>query len=219
MSFREDAAALAKTLKSLYGDLADEPLFPALQPSEPSLSPTLAQYAEEIRYCQNCSLYIGRGHSVFGRGLPEAEIAFVGDFPSDADDGQGEPFSDEAGELLHKMIVAMKLRPEETYLTNFFKCRPPAGQRLEQEHFRACEEILSRQFSFLAARIVVALGENSARALARSEAPLAVLRGQVFSWNERSVYCTHHPRDLLRSPAKKKEAWADLQAVMRALQK
>lgn len=221
-----DAKDLALTLKSLYGDLAD---FPFLQPrarerSAPATatataSEALSALAAEIRFCERCELHIGRHQLVFGRGLPEARIAFVGDFPSDADDEAGLPFSDESGDLLRKMIVAMKLQPEETYLTNVFKCRPPRNHRVEQDLFRACENHLERQFDLLSARFVVAMGEHAARALSRSESPLPVLRGQIYDWRGRSVFCTYHPRDLLASPARKKEAWSDLQAVMRAMER
>jgi DNA polymerase len=154
---------------------------------------------------------------VFGRGHWGARIAFVGDFPSVADDRVGEPFTDEHGELLHKMILAMKVRPEQAYLTNLYKCRPPAGERPEAKHFLACQKHLIYQFSQIGAPVVVALGEAAARALCRAEAPLQVLRKQVFEWQGRKVIPTHHPRDLHASPALKKETWEDLQAAMREL--
>ncbi len=216
------AKALALTVRSLYGDLLDLPLFaPATldQHAKTSPSEALAAYEQKIRHCQNCMLHIGRSQLVFGRGNPQAKVAFVGDFPSDGDDASGQPFSDAAGELLHKMIVAMKLKPEEVYLTNVLKCRPPASQKPQTEFFLHCERHLQQQFQWLHAPLVVALGDFSAKALASAEAPLAVLRKQTFSWNDRSVFCTHHPRDLLRDPAKKKEAWEDLQLVMLALAK
>jgi DNA polymerase len=133
------------------------------------------------------------------------------------DDQRGEPFSDATGELLHKMILAMKIRPEEAYLTNLFKCRPPAGERSTMKHVQACEAHLRFQFSQIAAPVVVALGDTASRALARSESPLQVLRKQVFDWQGRKVIPTHHPRDLHQSPALKKETWDDLQAAMREL--
>jgi DNA polymerase len=223
MAFPDDAKALAHTLKSIYGDLLDLPL---LHPGEPksvraggktSPSEALAAYAEEIRYCQHCLYHMGRRHLVFGRGQPEARIAFVGDFPSDQDDAKGEPFSDDAGDLLHKMIVAMKLKPEETYLTTLSKCRLPAGARPELDRFEHEEDHLKKQFAHLQAEFIVAMGDAAARTLAHSESPLPVLRKQIFDWEGRKVFVTHHPRDLLSSPAKKKEAWEDLQAVMRAM--
>lgn len=222
MASSDWANEAAHTLESLYGDLLDLPLFdasPAPTATVAAPAQTLATYAEEVRFCQSCVLHIGRKQLVFGRGSPEARVAFVGDFPSDSDNEIGEPFSDEAGALLAKMIVAMKIRPEETYLTNAFKCHPPIGQGVDNDLFRACERHLLAQFQWVKAPVIVAMGERAAQALAGSESPLRVLRKQEYDWNGRRVVCTHHPRELLNSPAKKKEAWEDLQAVMRMLER
>lgn len=221
MSQNTWAQEAAHTLETLYGDLLDLPLFPG--DAAPAAAPapdssTIASYAEDMRYCQLCVLHIGRKQAVFGRGSPESRVAFVGDFPSESDNETGEAFSDEAGALLNKMIVAMKLRPEETYLTNAYKCHPPVGQEMDTSLFGPCETHLKNQMQFTKTEIIVAMGERAAQAIAHSEAPLRVLRGQQFEWEGKRVVCTHHPRDLLHSPAKKKEAWDDLQSVMRILQ-
>jgi uracil-DNA glycosylase family 4 len=215
------ASDAAHTLETLYGDLLDLPLFSlensvAIAPASTGMS--LSSQAEDVRFCQLCVLHIGRKQAVFGRGSPEARIAFVGDFPSESDNETGEAFSDEAGALLNKMIVAMKLRPEETYLTNAYKCHPPVGQAVENSLFGSCERHLQKQMQMVKAGVIVAMGERAAQAIAHSEAPLRVLRKQEFDWNGKRVICTHHPRDLLHSPAKKKEAWEDLQSVMKMLE-
>lgn len=211
---------LADTLRHSFGDILDLPLL-APGGAAPEISPaeTLAVYARDIRFCEKCSLHIGRGKLVFARGHWGARIAFVGDFPSALDDKKGEPFTDEAGELLHKMILAMKIKPEDAYLTNIFKCRPAAGDHPEAKHFNACEEHLRFQFRHVVAPVIVAMGELTVRALGRAEAPLQVLRKQVFEWEGRRVIPTHHPRELQNSPALKKEAWEDLQAAMRELER
>jgi DNA polymerase len=207
-----------QTLESLYGDLLDLPLISREEAPRASTN-TLASLAANIRFCQLCVLHIGRKQSVFGRGSPDSRVAFVGDFPSEIDNETGEAFSDEAGDLLNKMIVAMRLRPEETYLTNAYKCHPPVGQGVDNSLFGACETHLKNQLQITRAEILVAMGERAAQAIAHSEAPLKVLRGQEFEWNGKRVICTHHPRDLLHSPAKKKEAWEDLQHVMKRLER
>ncbi len=212
--------SMAHTLRHTFGDILDFPIFaPRKNSSEPAVSPAqlLGNYAKEIRYCQSCALHIGRQNLVFARGDWRARIAFVGDFPSAADDQIGEPFSDDSGALLAKMILAMKLRPEEAYLTNIFKCRPPQNQKLEAAYFNACEKHLELQFSHVKAEMIIAMGDAAARALARSESPLPVLRRQTFEWQGRKVICTWHPRDLLENPAKKKEAWHDLQRALSEL--
>ncbi|MGZ3692712.1 MAG: uracil-DNA glycosylase [Bdellovibrionota bacterium] len=221
MNQDEWAQSAVRTIENLYGDLLDIPLFSlegGLEPTQPNGGVGLAALAEEIRFCQLCILHIGRKQSVFGRGSPEARVAFIGDFPSESDNETGEPFSDEAGALLNKMIVAMKLRPEETYLTNAYKCHPPVGQAVENSLFGACEKHLKIQMQSVKAEIIVAMGERAAQAIAHSEAPLRVLRKQELEWNGKKVICTHHPRELLHSPTKKKEAWEDLQSVMKLLE-
>ncbi|MGZ3653584.1 MAG: uracil-DNA glycosylase [Bdellovibrionota bacterium] len=210
---------LIETLRHSFGDVLDMPLLAPGGAAVESPSVALAAYAKQIRFCEACSLHIGRSNLVFGRGHWGARIAFVGDFPSAADDAKGDPFADETGELLHKMIIAMKIKPEDAYLTNIFKCRPASGDVPTAKHFHACETHLKFQFSQIGAPVVVALGEFAAKALARAEAPLQVLRKQVFDWQGRKVIPTHHPRDLHNSPALKKETWEDLQAAMRELQR
>lgn len=212
--------SLAHTLRHTFGDFLDLPVLEAkknLSPSTVSPAQLLSDYSQSIRFCQECALHIGRQNLVFARGDWRSRIAFVGDFPSAADDKKGEPFSDDSGALLNKMILAMKLKPEEVYLTNIFKCRPPQNQRFEPAYFDACEKHLRFQFSQVKASMIIAMGDAAARALARSESPLPVLRRQTFEWQERKVICTWHPRDLLESPTKKKEAWDDLQRAMREL--
>lgn len=235
MAFADPRQALAATLTELYGDIADLALpsgtgngianknaagHSGPAPTAASSSESLAAFAETIRFCPTCVLHLSRRQLVFGRGPVNAPIVFVGDYPSDADDQSGQPFSDPAGALLQKMIVAMKLRPEEVYLTTLFKGLPTRERAAELDFVRHCEEHLLGQFEFLTAPIVVAMGEHTARALVRSDSPLRGLRtGQEFTWNRRRVFCTHHPRELLAEPGKKKEAWDDLQAVMRAMGK
>jgi DNA polymerase len=208
--------ALEQTIRHSFGEILDFPIF---ETSSPSTSPAgaLAEYAKEIRFCEKCSFHIGRSNLVFGRGHWGARIAFIGDVPSDTDDRKGEPFNDENGELLNKMILAMKIRPEEAYLTNIFKCRPPTGERPDGKFVQGCETHLKFQFSQIGARVIVALGDTAARALCRSESPLQVLRKQVFEWEGRKIIPTHHPRDLHNWPNLKKEAWEDLQSAIREL--
>lgn len=213
--------SLALTLRHTFGDILDLPLLEKGKTPSSAGDPAelLSEYAKKIRFCESCSFHIGRAQLVFGRGHWTARIAFVGDFPSNADDKKGEPFSDEAGALLNKMILAMKVRPEEAYLTNIFKCRPAANDVAAASHFLSCQTHLIYQFNLVNAPVIVAMGQETSRALARSESPLQVLRKQVFEWQGRRVICTHHPRDLQNSPELKKEAWDDLKIAMRELER
>jgi uracil-DNA glycosylase len=213
--------ALAQLVGNLYGDLLD---FPFLKNSAQPISQislekysSLKEIKEACRACNQCEYHIGRKNSVFGRGDRAAKVIFVGDFPSDLDDQKGEIFSGELGDLLSKMILAMKLKPEEMYFTNIFKCRPPTMPQWNEDFPKNCQAYLLEEFQFLEGKIVITLGGIASKILARSEAPIQVLRKQKFEWLGKTIFCTHHPRDLLNSPAGKKEAWEDLQRVMREM--
>jgi hypothetical protein len=61
-----------------------------------------------------------------------------------------------------------------------------------------------------APRVIVALGEEAARALLGAQASLAGLRGQVHRYRDIPVVVTYHPASLLRTLADKARAWEDL---------
>ena len=78
----------------------------------PAPSLTLTQVREELGECTRCKLHTGRKHIVFGVGDPNAWLVFVGEAPGADEDEQGEPFVGRAGQLLTRIIEAMKLMNE-----------------------------------------------------------------------------------------------------------
>ena len=73
---------------------------------------TLEAIREDIGDCRRCALCEQRHHIVFGAGNPNARLVFVGEGPGRDEDLQGEPFVGAAGELLTKIIQAIKFTRE-----------------------------------------------------------------------------------------------------------
>ncbi|MFA5306668.1 MAG: uracil-DNA glycosylase, partial [Candidatus Babeliales bacterium] len=94
-------------------------------------------------HCTACPLSTqGRSQVVFGHGNPQANLMFVGEGPGKDEDEQGLPFIGRAGQLLTKIIEAMKLTREDVYISNVVKCRPPGNRTpLPQESDR-CKKLL-----------------------------------------------------------------------------
>jgi DNA polymerase len=141
---------------------------------------------------------------------------FVGEGPGEQEDLQGQPFVGRAGQLLTKMLAAIHLRREDVYITNIVKCRPPGNRTPTDEEMAACIPILRQQFAIIRPRILVTLGAAATRAIIDPKARITQIRGQ---WVERGgvkMIATYHPAYLLRNPAKKVEAWEDLQAIRAA---
>lgn len=177
----------------------------------------LAQLAERASSCRACRLHEGRTKSVFARGSATARLAFVGEGPGANEDQQGLPFVGEAGQLLDKMIVAMGLRPDEVYVCNAVKCRPPSNRTPESDEMAACSPFLAEQLAEVRPDIIVALGRTAAIALGVMPEGGRNWRGVFSVYEGIPVLSTYHPAYLLRSPDQKRVVWADLQLVMARL--
>ncbi len=197
---------------------------PAAEPSRPSPGPAVAPDAgepprlDEVRQalgdCKRCKLCSGRKNIVFGVGNPKARLVFVGEGPGAEEDNQGIPFVGAAGQLLTKMIAAMGYSRDEIYICNVVKCRPPGNRNPEPDEIEACQPFLEAQLNAIRPSVIVTLGKFAAQTLLRTDTPITRLRGQWREYVGIPLMPTFHPAYLLRSPAEKKSAWADLQAVM-----
>ncbi|MCB9667247.1 MAG: uracil-DNA glycosylase [Myxococcales bacterium] len=194
----------------------------------PAISPTanaapldreraLRLLADEISNCQRCALSASRTRTVFARGNPNAALVFVGEGPGYHEDQQGVPFVGAAGQLLDRMIQAMRYRPEDVYICNVVKCRPPENRTPLSDEVAACSGFLEAQLGMVQPRVIVALGKCAAQALCPDTSETRRWRGAWSEWRGIDVMSTYHPAFLLRSPDQKKTVWADLQQVMRKL--
>jgi len=197
-----------------------EPFTVQSQLSEPPSDPVQALLAirEDIGDCTRCPLHKqGRKQIVFGVGNPRADLMFIGEAPGADEDAKGEPFVGRAGQLLNNMIKAMGLSREEVYIANIIKCRPPGNRTPEREECDTCSPFLMRQIAAIAPKAIVALGAVSAKTLLAIHAPMTELRGKWYDFRGTKLAVTYHPAFLLRDPRQKKEAWKDLQMVMKEL--
>jgi uracil-DNA glycosylase family 4 len=175
-----------------------------------------------IGNCTRCKLHRGRNKLVFGAGNPHASLVFVGEGPGADEDREGIPFVGRAGQLLTKMIGAMKLSRDDVYICNVVKCRPPNNRDPEADEVEACEGFLKAQLSILRPRVIVGLGRHAVHTLLRTQTPISKLRGTWHRYEGIDLMPTYHPSYLLREErdpqqTKKREAWSDLQLVMKKL--
>jgi DNA polymerase len=174
---------------------------------------TLEELNSQICTCVKCPLGHTRTKFVFGVGNPHATLMLIGEAPGVDEDMQGEPFVGRAGQLLNKILEAIKFRREEVYICNILKCRPPNNRSPQPEEVDLCIPYLRKQIEIIQPKLILCLGLVAAENLLGTRESLTRLRGQVLSYNGIPVMVTYHPAALLRNPQWKRPAWEDVQAV------
>lgn len=163
--------------------------------------------------CRACALCERRTHVVFGEGSLKADVMFIGEGPGREEDLQGRPFVGPAGQLLDKMLAAIGVERGDVYIANIVKCRPPQNRVPTDEEAQTCLPYLRAQVGLIKPKIIVCLGATAARYVYDPNVRITRERG---IWKEKKgvwMLPTYHPAALLRDPEKKREAWADMQAL------
>ena len=164
--------------------------------------------------CQRCGLCETRTHVVFGQGVPNAEVLFVGEGPGASEDEQGLPFVGRSGQLLDHYLEAVDLsRDKNVFIANIVKCRPPQNRDPLPEEAQACLPWLRKQFQLLQPKIVVCLGRVAAQQLIDSGYSVTHDHGKFVEKGGTLFMATYHPAALLRYPVNKPAVFGDFVAL------
>lgn len=187
---------------------------------------TLEELHAAIAAFDLCELKKGAKNTVFADGNPAAPVMILGEAPGRDEDIQGHPFVGRAGQLLDRMLAAIGLdrkaeAPEQAaYISNVMFWRPPGNREPTPEELAMMMPFVERHVALAQPKVLVLMGNTPCAALLGRRGILR-LRG---NWTEalgRPTLPMTHPAYLLRNPAAKREAWADLleiQAKLRTLQ-
>jgi uracil-DNA glycosylase family 4 len=178
---------------------------------------SLEELEDYIGDCDRCKLSRERKNIVFGEGLADARLVFVGEAPGVEEDLTGKPFVGLAGKLLTDIIKAMGLTREEVYICNIVKCHPPRNRDPEPGETGMCLPFLKAQISLIRPEIICTLGRISAQSLVKKDFKITRDRGQWHTFMGTPLIPTYHPAYLLRYPQAKRDVWEDMQQIMQKL--
>lgn len=217
-------------------DLAAKPPKPAAKPTPAHLAPvpaaaqvdpvaeaqtaaraaaTLEALHDALATFPHCELRKGARNLVFADGRPEARVMVIGEAPGRDEDQQGRPFVGQAGQLLDKMLGGIDMARDHVdatravYITNVLPWRPPQNRDPKPEEVAMLLPFLARHVELVDPDVIVLMGNHACRA-ALGRAGITRLRGQWAEAFGKPALPMFHPAYLLRSPAAKREAWADL---------
>lgn len=169
-----------------------------------------------------CELKRGARNFVFADGQAAARVMVVGEAPGKDEDEQGRPFVGAAGKLLDKMFAAIgldRLGEGESglYITNILPWRPPQNRDPKPEELAMMAPFLRRHIELAAPDVLVLMGNHACAGLLGRRG-ITKMRGHWEDVMGRPAMPMFHPAYLLRTPAAKREAWADLLAIKARLE-
>ncbi|MEL7132035.1 MAG: uracil-DNA glycosylase [Pseudomonadota bacterium] len=165
----------------------------------------------------HCELKRGARNLVFSDGAAGARVMIVGEAPGRDEDMQGKPFVGRAGQLLDKMLAAINLsRAASVYITNVLPWRPPQNRDPKPEEIAMMQPFLYRHIELANPDVLVVVGNHACQALLGKRG-ITRLRGDWTEARGRPALPMFHPAYLLRNPAAKREAWADLLSLQARL--
>jgi DNA polymerase len=205
----------------LMGSLFEESGFDAPPVPAEERPAVLAAAAAEVAACQRCPhLASTRTQTVFGCGTPTARLMFIGEAPGADEDRLGQPFVGKAGQLLTDMITkGMGLRREDVFIANILKCRPPENRTPTPEEAANCSSYLEHQIAVIRPEFLCLLGKTAVVGVLGVDPSTSMgrLRGRWHCYRGIKTLATYHPSYLLRNPPAKKDAWEDLQLLMKEM--
>ena len=98
------------------------------------------------------------------------------------------------------------------YITNVLPWRPPSNRAPDADEISAMLPFLERHISLVDPEVLILMGNTPCQALL-GRTGITRMRGQWVELAGRPTLPMFHPAYLLRQPAAKREAWADLLEV------
>lgn len=151
-------------------------------------------------------------------GAAGAEIMVIIDMPEAGDAEAGNLIAGEVGALFDKMLGAIKRSRADIWLATLSPGRSPTGRLNPQSEARLAE-IARHHIALVAPKRLWVMGETASRAILGME--MRAARDSLHNFNHEggtvAVVASYHPRFLLQNPARKGQAWADMQMLIEGL--
>jgi len=184
---------------------------------------TIAELEEAVRAFEGCALKRTAKNTVFADGVAGAPVMIVGEAPGADEDRLGKPFVGVSGQLMDRMFAAIGMsRERDLYITNILFWRPPGNRTPTLSEQAICLAFTRRHIELARPKIVVLAGGTAVKAMLNATEGITRLRGKwttltLDDGSEVPVLPTFHPAYLLRTPASKRQSWADLLSLDKRL--
>ena len=160
------------------------------------------QIKKEMLSDTSLPLRNGDANLVLGEGNLDTKVVFIGEGPGFWENKLGRPFVGNAGKLLDKLLLSIKLPRNEVFITNVICYRPPGNRDPSPSEIEAFQPYIDRLIETIKPQAIVTLGRFSMRKFLPS-AKISSIHGNPYTinWKGRNIYIVpmYHPAAALRN--------------------
>lgn len=134
-----------------------------------------------------------------GSGPRNAKVMVLGEAPGYREDEEHAAFVGPSGMLLREELQRAGLRPEDCYISNISKCRPPDNRTPTKTEARMCADTyLLQELEAVDPDFILLLGNAPLQALTRNS---GITKHRGNTWGEEPMmFAAFHPAYVLRQP-------------------
>ncbi len=184
---------------------------------------TMAELYNAIKNFDKCYIKKTATNTVLGKGNPDAKLLIIGEAPGADEDKQGVPYAGENSKLLTKMLHSINLDIEkDCFYVNIIPWRPPGNRAPSPSEIADCLPFIKKYIELINPDFILCFGAISFNAINHSNLPINKARGNWVDYQTNDgknikMLATYSPSFLIKSPAQKKYAWADLLTLKQEL--
>ena len=177
---------------------------------------------KQINSIENCNLKNNSQNLVLGDGNMNSPLMLIGEAPGIEEDRSGIPFKGEIGELLNKMLLAIKIKRENIYCSYAINFRPPEDRKPTSIEIKRYSVFLKEHISIINPKIVILMGSSAMEAVTGINTKISSERGKwkevILKNKTYPIMITFNPSYLIRFPENKKYSWEDLKRIKQKIQ-
>ena len=152
-------------------------------------------------------------------GNMNSKLLIIDGPPDVEEDKRGVSFVSSKGLLFEKMLNAIELKMDKTFIIKGIPWRPPGNRHLSNEEINICRPFILNLIDIFKPKIILCLGEAPSYQILELKESIIKIRGKwrTFKSNKSnyksSVLSTFNISHLLNRPDLKKYAWEDMKLL------
>ena len=141
----------------------------------------LEKLKKQINSIENCNLKDNSQNLILGDGNINSSIMLIGEAPGAEEDKTHTTFKGEVGELLNKMLLAIKIKRQNIYCSYAVNFRPPEDRKPTSQEIKRYSVFLKEHISIINPKIIILMGSSAMEAVTGINGKISSERGK---WKE-----------------------------------